>query len=131
MESVSSNKSERVLNILWQMIEACDFISEWNVNIKSVDDFVTSHEGMLRMSASCMMIEAIGEEIKKIEKLLPDFLQENAPEISWHEIKGLRNHIAHGYFKLDADIVYDVVVNNIPELRVTLERLAHNLNARH
>lgn len=131
MESAYSNKEERVEHILKQMIEACDFISEWNVGIKSVDDFVTSHEGMLRMSGSCMMIEAIGEEIKKIEKLLPDFLQENAPEISWHEIKGLRNHIAHGYFKLDADIVYDVVVNNIPELRATLERLAHNLSAKH
>lgn len=129
MESAYSNKIERVSLILGQMVEACEFIEEWNLNIKSVEDFVTSPDGMQKMAASCMMIEAIGEEIKKIEKLMPDFLYENAPEISWHEIKGLRNHIAHGYFRLDADIVYDVVVNNIPELREVLNRLIGSLDS--
>lgn len=129
MESAYSNKIERVSLILGQMVEACEFIEEWNLNIQSVEDFVTCPDGMQKMAASCMMIEAIGEEIKKIEKLMPDFLYENAPEISWHEIKGLRNHIAHGYFRLDADIVYDVVVNNIPELREVLNRLIGSLDS--
>lgn len=30
---------------------------------------------------------------------------------------GLRNHIAHGYFNLDADIIFDVAVNEIPALK--------------
>ncbi len=28
----------------------------------------------------------------------------------------MRNHIAHGYFELDADIVYEAVKNDIPQL---------------
>lgn len=31
-------------------------------------------------------------------------------------IVGMRNHIAHGYFELDAEIVYEVVSSNIPSL---------------
>ncbi len=41
----------------------------------------------------------------------------------WREIKGLRDHIAHGYFDLDASIIFDVVVNEIPSLKPAFERL--------
>lgn len=68
------------------------------------------------MAASCMLIESIGEGVKKIERHIPDFLQTNAPDVPWNDIKGIRNHIAHGYFNLDAEIIYDVSVNEVPKL---------------
>lgn len=75
------------------------------------------------MAASCMLIESIGEGVKKLEKLMPGFLQENAPDVPWKNIKGLRDHIAHGYFNLDADIIFDVAVNEIPALKIIFEQL--------
>lgn len=33
----------------------------------------------------------------------------NSPNIHWRSIIGMRNHIAHGYFELDADIVFEAV----------------------
>lgn len=67
-----------------------------------------------------MLIEAIGEGVKKIDRLIPELLYEKFPDTSWKEIMGLRDHIAHGYFNLDADIIFDVVKTEIPSLQKTL-----------
>ncbi len=34
----------------------------------------------------------------------------------------MRNHIAHGYFELDADLIYESVKNEIPDLLKTVRR---------
>lgn len=123
MESQSFHNESLVSHALSQMIDACDMIVEWNKNTKSVDDFVSSSDGMQKLAASCMLIESIGEGVKKIDKLLPDFLNENAPDVPWRSIKGMRDHIAHGYFNIDAEFVYDVAINEIPGLRSVFESL--------
>lgn len=102
-------------------------ILKWNYNTLSVADFVDSSSGMQRLAASCMLIESLGEGVKKIDKLLPDFLNSNAPQIPWKSLKGMRDHIAHGYFNIDAEMVYDVVKNEIPSLRMILQRLENSL----
>ncbi len=38
------------------------------------------------------------------------------PKIPWTDVIGMRNHIAHGYFDIDGDIVFDVVKNNLDDL---------------
>ena len=38
------------------------------------------------------------------------------PEIPWLDVIGIRNHIAHGYFDIDGDIVFDVIKNNLDDL---------------
>lgn len=40
----------------------------------------------------------------------------NVQEIPWQDVIGIRNHIAHGYFDIDGDIVLDVIKNNLDEL---------------
>lgn len=106
-----------VRHTLTQLIEACNLILDWNQSTRHVDDYLSSTLGVQTMAASCMMIESIGEGIKKIDTRLPGFLASQAPETPWREIKGLRDHIAHGYFKLDADIIFDVVSNEISPLK--------------
>lgn len=123
MESQSSHKPEIVCHILSQLIEACDMITTWNKSVNSSDDYLVSPSGMQIMAASCMLIESIGDGVKKIDRLLPDFLTDNEPDIPWKSIKGMRDHIAHGYFNLDADIIYDVAANEIPRLRCAFEHL--------
>lgn len=68
------------------------------------------------MAANCTLITAIGEGINRINRLAPDFLDSNFPDIPWLDIIGLRNRIAHGYFELDADIVLDAIKNAVPPL---------------
>lgn len=110
-------------HIVGQMIEACGLISLWNESVATSDDYLTSPDGMQKMAASCMLIESIGEGVKKIDRLAQGFLYDNYPNTQWKEIMGLRDHIAHGYFNLDADIIFDVVKTEIPTLQKTLKEL--------
>lgn len=71
---------------------------------------------MKNLAASCMLIEAIGETIRQIDKITDSKLLQERPEIPWKDVIGIRNHIAHGYFDIDGDIVFDVVKNNLDAL---------------
>ena len=75
-----------------------------------------------------MLIESIGEGVKKIDRLIPGVLYDKFPNIQWKEIMGLRDHIAHGYFNLDADIIFDVVKTEIPCRQKTLIELKSALH---
>lgn len=123
MESGSFHEKMIVHHTISQLIGACDMIIDWNTHVVSVSDFIESPDGMQKMAANCMIIESIGEGVKKIDKLFPGFLSEYASEVPWKSIKGLRDHIAHGYFNIDADIIYDVVMNEIPRLKDVFTRL--------
>lgn len=106
-----------------EIYEACDFISQWNNDIQDADGYLRSPEGMKTLAATCMLIESLGEAIKKIDRHYPNFLMDKAPGFSWKELKGMRDHIAHGYFRIDAEIVFDVVKNEIPTLSAILKDL--------
>ena len=71
---------------------------------------------MKNLAASYMLIEAIGETIRQIDKITESKLLQERPEIPWKDVIGIRNHIAHGYFDIDGDIVFDVVKNNLDAL---------------
>lgn len=76
---------------------------------------------MKNLAASCMLIEAIGEGVKQIDKFTDSKLLIERPEIPWKDVIGIRNHIAHGYFDIDGDIVFDVVKNNLDSLQEAIE----------
>lgn len=44
-------------------------------------------------------------------------------------VMGLRDHIAHGYFNLDAEIIYDVVTNEVPVVKDNLNKVISSLSA--
>lgn len=118
MESMLSN---RVLGTLIQIKEAIIQLQEWNKDVLSVDDYYNSPEGMKNLAASCMLIEAIGEGVKQIDKLTQSKLLVERPEIPWQDVIGIRNHIAHGYFDIDGDIVFDVIKNNLNDLQLAID----------
>lgn len=74
-----------------------------------------------------MSVMIIGELAGRIVEGHPDVVAD-MPEVPWARIRGLRNRIAHGYFDLDLDTVWDVVVNSIPEFA---GRLAAKLEPPH
>ena len=108
--------SDRAYGLLVQIRTAILQLKDWNSNIISSDDYFSSPDGMKNLAASCMLIEAIGEGIKQIDKITDGRLLVNRPEIPWKDVIGIRNHIAHGYFDIDGDMVLDVVKNDLDSL---------------
>lgn len=108
--------SNRIAGTLLQIKKAIEQLQDWNKDILNVDDYYSTPEGMKNIAASCMLIEAIREGVKQIDKLTQSRLLDERPEIPWQDVIGIRNHIAHGYFDIDGDIVLDVIKNNLDEL---------------
>lgn len=108
--------SDRAYGLLVQIRTAILQLKDWNSNIISSDDYYSSPDGMKNLAASCMLIEAIGEGIKQIDNITDGRLLVNRPEIPWKDVIGIRNHIAHGYFDIDGDMVLDVVKNDLDSL---------------
>ncbi len=57
-------------------------------------------------------LEIIGEAAKN----LPDSVIQAYPGIPWRQIAGLRNRIVHDYFGVDLELIWKIVVSNIPTL---------------
>jgi uncharacterized protein with HEPN domain len=57
----------------------------------------------------------IGEAASQIINEHPDFI-ESTPEIPWREMRGIRNRMAHGYFELDIDIIWDTTTSSLADL---------------
>lgn len=58
-------------------------------------------------------IEMIGEAVKN----LPEDLKKKYPNIEWKKIAGIRDIITHAYFKVNLEIIWDIVKNKLPNLK--------------
>lgn len=129
MESISSDNRQKVITMLHQIREAIENLKEWNRNILSEDDYYNSPGGMKNLAASCMLIESIGESFKKIDKLTNSSLLVERTEIPWSDVIGIRNHIAHGYFDIDGEIVFDTVKNDLEPISEATDYFLQRLKA--
>ena len=117
MEFTSSNDYNRLKSTLEQIQMAISHLKEWNTDVKSVDDYYISSGGMQKLAANCMLIEAIGEGVKQIYKITKGKLLAERPEIPWLDVMGMRNHIAHGYFDIDGDLIFTTIKNDLDALQ--------------
>ena len=99
-------------------------------NSKAIDDsqyYVLSTAGMERLESTCMLLLAIGESIKSIDKMTQKQLLANYPEVDWKGAMGIRDIIAHHYFDIDEYIIFDVVKNKLPGMLETINRMIEEL----
>ena len=121
MEFSSYNDYKRVKSTLEQIRTAIYQLNEWNADVESAEDYYISSSGMQKLAASCMLIEAIGEGVKKIDQLTKGLLLIERPEIPWIDVMGIRNHIAHGYFDIDGYIIFDTIKNSLDDLQKAID----------
>ena len=65
--------------------------------------------------AVIMSLIILGEAATKVMDSYPDFAQAHA-QVPWRHMRGMRNRIAHGYFDINLDLVWDTVQTALPEL---------------
>ena len=65
--------------------------------------------------AVIMSLIIIGEAATKVMDGYGEFAQTH-PEVPWRSMRGMRNRIAHGYFDINLDVVWETVLAALPEL---------------
>jgi len=126
MESISSDKREVVHDILHQIKDSIENLMKWNQGITDMSQLLMSPSGIQDLAGNCMTIMAIGEGFRKIDKITEGRFLSLRPEIPWHQVFGLRNRIAHGYFDIDTDIISEVINNDLqPLLNATVFLIGH------
>ena len=116
-----------VEDMLKQIRESIHNLELWNEPYSDVNDMLSSPEGVKTLAADCMLIEAIGEGFKRIDERTNQVLLPTRPEIPWKAVKGMRDHIAHGYFDINNELVWDVVKNDLPALRDAVDYFLEHL----
>jgi uncharacterized protein with HEPN domain len=76
-------------------------------------------DDLLLHDALLLQFVVIGEAVKN---LAPE-TRESAPEIPWPDIAGLRDLIAHEYFRIDIHRVLQIVERDLPPLELAIDRL--------
>ncbi len=72
--------------------------------------------------AVTMGLQIIGETASRVLEKCPDFVTDH-PELPFHQMRGMRNRISHGYFTVVHETVWETARNDVPGLIASLERL--------
>ena len=118
---------ELIRSSLTKIQTALERILKRSETIRLPDDFLTTPNGVERLESICMLLIAIGESVKQIDKVSNKELLPQYPEIDWKGVMGMRDIIAHHYFDIDAVIVFDVVKNNLPTVKETIGKMLADL----
>jgi uncharacterized protein with HEPN domain len=123
------HKVEYVLVALSKIEQTLERVIANSEQITSYNYYYMSPAGMERLESTCMLLIAIGESIKGIDKVTNKELLPKYPEVDWKGAMGIRDIIAHHYFELDAEVVFDVVKNEFPNLLNTIRRIKNDLES--
>ena len=121
-------RKQIILSILRKILQTVERILANSETINSPSFYLLTPSGMERLESTCMLLIAIGEGVKGVDKLTEKNLFSQYPGIDWKGVMGMRDIIAHHYFDLDAEIVYDVIKNDLPQLRETLEQIINEFD---
>ena len=127
MELLSSEEKELALDILEDIRSAIEKLQERTKDVHSVDDFLGSETGVILLDATCMLLIAIGESLKNLDKVTHGDLLPMYPAIPWKQVKGLRDIISHHYFDVDADQICWIVTNELSPLKNAIDYFIEHL----
>ena len=116
-----------VLEKLENILKSLQHIPRRFAGIEVPSDFRKDNEGVDRLDGICMSLIAVGEAFKRIDEKTKGELFKNYPEIEWRGVMGVRDVIAHGYFDVDVEQVFDICQHDIPELISVVERMLGDL----
>jgi len=116
-----------VQDILNQILNATHTIKDRFIPIKSVDDFTNTPVGMEKLDAICMLVIAIGESLKNLDKITERSLLTRYSRVDWKGAMGMRDIITHHYFDIDAEQIFWVCEYQMKPLSETIEQILEEM----
>ena len=104
------------LELIDFILESIRLINRRFKSIKSSDEFLESDDGLDKLDAISMRIQAIGEALKNLDKRERELLLKVADKNYWSRIIKTRDFISHHYVDIDAETVFDICSNELEEL---------------
>ena len=117
--------SERslLLELLLEVEEAIRRIERRFTGIQKADDFIANDDCLDRLDGISMMLIVISENVRRIDRIIGNDLDNRHPEIPWSDVKGIRNILAHDYFDIDPEEVYKICANDLAILKQALAKM--------
>ena len=103
-------------NCLQNILDSINKISSYTQLFQNADELYNDNKSF---DAVLMNFVIIGEMVVK----LSDEFKQNNLQVDWPNIKGFRNIIAHQYFGIDAEEVWEIILIELPILKVELEKI--------
>lgn len=101
----------RIPDYLGHIVEAIERIYRYIEDMSEVDFL----EDEKTQDAVIRNFEIIGEAAHNIERYHTEFAN-NHPQVPWTLIYTMRNRVAHGYFKVDLELIWKSIYQDLPEL---------------
>lgn len=104
------------------ILESIEMIETY-AGTKNYDEFIQNH---IISDAVVRRLEIIGEASRNI----PKDIREKHRKIPWRKIIGMRNRITHAYFVIDFKIVWNIIKEELPELKPEMERILSEMEGK-
>jgi uncharacterized protein with HEPN domain len=101
--------SRNLILYLDDILSSIEKIERYTANM-NLDSFISDER---TVDAVSLNLQIIGEAVKK----MPSELRDRYPQIEWRKIARLRDAIAHAYFSIDDEIIWDIVETKLTDLR--------------
>jgi len=111
------NHSHKDFSCLLNMLESIKKIQDYSSNFQIADDLYNDTKSF---DAVMMNFVVIGE---MADKLSDEFIEETNSIIDWLKVKAFRNIIAHNYFGIDAEEVWQIIQISLANLKIELTKL--------
>jgi len=118
-----SRDIQRLPDYLGHILEAIERIQTYVADVDEVG-FLASK---IIQDAVIRNLEVIGEASRNIERVHPEFAAAH-PELPLALANDMRNALAHGYFKVDLEIVWKTIQSNLPDLHAQITEVSTTLS---
>ena len=107
---------------LFAIQDSCGKIIDYTQGVFSAEEF---YQDQKVFDAVLMNFIVIGESVSKISS----DLKNQFSTVEWNKIKSFRNIVAHNYFGVDADEVWQIIGTDISTLKKSVEEIIQDLEA--
>lgn len=118
-----SKDRQRLIDYLAHILDAIERIDRYTENM----DEVAFLQNDLVQDAVIRNLEILGEASNNVQKHYPDFAARH-PELPLAFAYQMRNAVAHGYFKVDYEIVWKTIQSNLPVLQGQVRDIIANVD---